>query len=138
MNRHPNCQLMENEARAWETQDAELFASCFTAEIVYEDVALGLTHHGQDEARHFLARNSIAFPDFAVEMKTIYADGHAGHAEWIMSGTHLGQMGPLPPTGKRFAVRGVSVLEFNDGKISRQTDYWNFAAMLQQIGLMPT
>jgi steroid delta-isomerase-like uncharacterized protein len=128
---------MENEARAWETQDAELFTSCFTDGAVYEDVALSLTHRGHDELRHFLALNGAAFPDFVIEMKTVYANDHCGHAEWVMSGTHLGQMGPLPPTGKRFSVRGISALKFSGGKISRQTDYWNFAALLQQLGFMP-
>jgi len=33
-------------------------------------------------------------------------------------------------------VRGASVVEFRDGKISRESDYWDLATYLKQVGLI--
>lgn len=42
-----------------------------------------------------------------------------------------------PATGNRFSVRGVSVLELERGKIRRISDYWDMAAFLRQLGILP-
>jgi len=34
-----------------------------------------------------------------------------------------------------FEVRGSSVVEFRDGKISRNSDYWDLATYMKQVGL---
>jgi hypothetical protein len=40
-------------------------------------------------------------------------------------------------TGKKFAVRGVSVDRLEGGKIKENTDYYNMVELLPQIGVMP-
>jgi steroid delta-isomerase-like uncharacterized protein len=42
----------------------------------------------------------------------------------------------IPATGKQFSVRGVSILELEDGKIRRCSDYWDMAEFLKQLGVM--
>jgi len=56
-----------------------------------------------------------------------------------MSSTQAGALRGLeiPATGKGFSIRGASVTELHNGKISRNTDYWNLATMMQQLGAMP-
>jgi len=55
-----------------------------------------------------------------------------------MSGTLAHSSIPgVPATGKKFSVRGAAITEFRGGKISRNTNYWNLASMLQQVGVMP-
>jgi hypothetical protein len=45
----------------------------------------------------------------------------------------------MPPTGKHFsAVRGTSILELEAGKIRRQSDYWDAATFMKQVGLLPS
>ena len=41
----------------------------------------------------------------------------------------------LPATNKTFEVRGATVVDFTDGKIRRNSDYWNLATYLKQVGL---
>jgi ketosteroid isomerase-like protein len=43
----------------------------------------------------------------------------------------------MPATGKHVEVRGASIVGFADGRISRCSDYWDMAAFLKQLGLMP-
>jgi len=53
-------------------------------------------------------------------------------ANWGPDRTFLG----FDVSNKRFVVRGVSVLAFRDGLITRQTDYWNARGALRQIGVL--
>ena len=50
-------------------------------------------------------------------------------------GTHSGDGGPVPPTGKTTASRYVYVLEVNsDNKIKNMTKVWNAPAAFAQLG----
>jgi ketosteroid isomerase-like protein len=35
-------------------------------------------------------------------------------------------------------VRGATVLRLENGRISRNSDYWDMATLLGQLGLMPS
>jgi len=46
---------------------------------------------------------------------------------------HLG-----PATGKSFSsLRAVTIAEFRDGKIRRNSDYWDGATAMSQTGVLP-
>jgi steroid delta-isomerase-like uncharacterized protein len=67
-----------------------------------------------------------------------FVAGSWGVMEWVMSGTHKGDFPGLPATGKRFAdVRGTTVVELEGGKIRRNSDYWDAATFMKQVGLLP-
>ncbi|MBV9546109.1 MAG: hypothetical protein JO020_22465 [Chloroflexi bacterium] len=53
-----------------------------------------------------------------------------------MIGTY-DRSGPTPATNKPFEVRGVSIGELQQGKIRRNTDYWNMAEFPGAIGMLP-
>jgi ketosteroid isomerase-like protein len=59
-------------------------------------------------------------------------DGH-GTIEWTLSGTDKG----MYKTGKKFSVRGVSVIEVREGKIFRNLDFYDSATIMRQLGLLP-
>jgi hypothetical protein len=43
----------------------------------------------------------------------------------------------MPATGKRFSIRGVTILELQGDKIRRDSDYWDAATVMRQVGLLP-
>ena len=57
--------------------------------------------------------------------------------EWVMSGTHANALPGVPATGRRFRVRGATMLELRDGRVTRNRDYWDTATLLTQMGLVP-
>ncbi|OLE61836.1 MAG: hypothetical protein AUG04_12910 [Deltaproteobacteria bacterium 13_1_20CM_2_69_21] len=58
--------------------------------------------------------------------------------EWVMSGTHKGDLPGIPATGKRFSsVRGTNILELEAGKIRGESDYWDAATFIKQVGVAP-
>ena len=52
----------------------------------------------------------------------------------IFSGTHTGQGGPCPPTGKTVSTDYVYVMEFEGDKIRHMTKIWNAGWAMKQLG----
>ena len=105
----------------------------FTDDLLYEDVAFGEVSHGKAELRKFFVSEIEAVPD--IELKLVRADIHNGHGtiEWTFSGTDK----DVFKTGKKFSVRGVSVIDLRDGKISRNLDFYDAATIMRAVGALP-
>ena len=123
---------------AWNSHDWEKLSSFLTDDFFYEDVAEGRAAHGKQEMKAYYADMLVWSADMKFEMKSLLTSGNRAVSEWVMSGTHTGDIPTLKATGKKHSVRGVAVVELRDGKICRETEYWNMAAFLQQIGLLGT
>lgn len=52
----------------------------------------------------------------------------------VFRGTHTGQGGPVPATGRSVAADYVYVMEFDGDRIRHMTKVWNDAVSLQQLG----
>ncbi len=54
----------------------------------------------------------------------------------VFRGTHTGEGGPVPPTGKSVAADYVYDMAFEADKIRHMTKIWNDVATMQQLGWM--
>ena len=52
----------------------------------------------------------------------------------VFSGTHTGEGGPCPPTGKRVSSDYVYVMEFEGDRIRHMTKIWNAGWALRELG----
>src|SRR3981081_4396146 len=97
------------------SHDPDKMLPLFTDDVLYEDVAFSEVSHGRAEVRKFVVAELEGVPD--LELKLLRADIHDGHGtiEWTFSGTDK----DVFKTGKKFSVRGVSVIDMRDGKIFR-------------------
>jgi steroid delta-isomerase-like uncharacterized protein len=127
---------LEEWAAGWSAPDIERVVSICTEQCVYEDVPLAVVTHGKQELRGFGEQVFDAFPDFKIELSAHFAAGDWAMLEWTMSGTHRGDLPGMPATGASFSVRGATALQLEDGRISRDSDYWDMATLLKQLGLM--
>jgi steroid delta-isomerase-like uncharacterized protein len=93
-----------------------------------------LVARGKEELRSFVKRAFAAIPDFKYELRKRVAIGQRAIIEWVMSGTHKGDLPGIPATSKRFSlVRGSTILELEGGKIRRESDYWDAATLIRQV-----
>ena len=122
----------------WSAHDMDRLLSLFTDDAVYEDVTMGAVNRGPAQLRAFGEGFFGGFPDVTFELKSSFANGSSGGAEWIMRGTHTGDLPGMPATRKRMEVSGASIFEFAGDKIRRCSDYWDMATFLKQLGLMPS
>ena len=75
-------------------------------------------------------------PDGRYEVKSFATDSERNNvcAYGVFSGTHTGEGGPVPPTGKSTSTDYVYVMEFEDGKISHMTKIWNAGQAMKDLG----
>lgn len=77
-------------------------------------------------------------PDGRYELRSFAVDEDRRNvsAFAVFHGTHTGEGGPVPPTGKRVSADYVYVMEFEGDRIRHMTKIWNDAISLQQLGWM--
>jgi steroid delta-isomerase-like uncharacterized protein len=128
---------LDQWAVAWSSSDVQKLLPLFTDSVDYEDVTLGAVNHGSNELRDFATATFGGFADMKFELKSrlVAADGKSGAMEWVWRGRQTKDFPGLPATNKPFEVRGATVVEFTDGKISRNSDYWDLATYMKQVGL---
>ncbi len=75
-------------------------------------------------------------PDGSYEVRSFAVDEDRNNvaAYGVFSGTHTGEGGPVPPTGRRVATDYVYVMQFDGDKIRHMTKIWNDGFSLQQLG----
>ena len=132
--RDKSTDLVQKQFAAWNAHDANKVASFYTDDVVYEDVAFGLTAHGHAEMRKLAADFFAGVPDLKLEVVSNTSMGNRGSVEWVFSGTDVG----LYKTGKKFSVRGASVYQLRGGKFSSNRDYYDSASIMRQVGILPT
>jgi len=125
--------IAEKLIAAWNSHSPDKMVPLFTDDIFYEDVAFGEISHGSAELRKFAASEFEGVPD--LDLKLVRASVHGGHGtvEWMFSGTDK----DVFKTGKKFSVRGVSVIDVRDGKISRCLDFYDVAGIMREVGVLP-
>ncbi len=77
-------------------------------------------------------------PDADYELRSFAVDeGRSNVSAYaVFTGTHTGDGGPVPPTGKRVSADYVYVMQFDGDRIRHMTKIWNDAASLKQLGWM--
>ena len=77
-------------------------------------------------------------PDGHYELRSFAVDEGRQHvmAYAVFIGTHTGEGGPVPPTGKRVEADYVYVMHFDGDRIRHMTKIWNDVLSLKQIGWM--
>jgi len=86
--------------------------------------ALGSSSTGRAEYRRRLPGFLTSFPGLAYEVETVIADGNHVAVAYRMTAT---------ADGHPVAVRGVMIIEVDDGLVAGRTDYWDSLGYLRQV-----
>ena len=75
-------------------------------------------------------------PDGRYELRSFAVDEERKNvtAYAVFIGTHSGEGGPVPPTGKQVKADYVYVMQFEGDTIRHMTKIWNDTISLQQLG----
>jgi len=78
----------------------------------------------------------VFVPDGDYEVRSFGVDEQRSNVcmYGVFSGTHSGEGGPLPPTGKSTRSDYVYVMDFADGKITHMTKIWNAGWAMKELG----
>jgi hypothetical protein len=79
-----------------------------------------------------------AFPDFEMDVVELLADGPKVVGHFRCSGTHLGEWGGVPATGRRFElVDEIYIFEIEGGRLVSALGVEDNLSRMRQLGIYP-
>jgi steroid delta-isomerase-like uncharacterized protein len=118
-------------------KDLDALSEFHTDQTIDDFVAIGEIRSKQ-AIRKFFAELFGAFPDFEMTVDRIVADRSTAAVQWHATGTFSGgKYQGIEPTGKRVETRGADFMEITDGRVVRDTIYYDGASFARQIGMLP-
>jgi predicted ester cyclase len=83
-----------------------------------------------------------AFPDLSTDVTLEIVQGDYVVSHWVMVGTHTRPLhtpsgGAIQPTGAKIRLTGSTTMEMVDGKHKRAWAFYDQAALLGPLGLLP-
>jgi ketosteroid isomerase-like protein len=78
---------------------------------------------GKTEMRDVIEATTRAFRERRHEVVTILVDGQRAAAETVFSGVAAAELGQHVRTGEHVSIRGATMFELRDNKLSRICDY---------------
>jgi steroid delta-isomerase-like uncharacterized protein len=122
---------------AWNSHDIEKVLSFYSPEYVGDDVGLASLLRGHEGLRAMLETYWQAFPDLQFRVTDRLIQDSRMVVVWVAEGTHQGTIMNIPPTGHKVEVRGVSIIDVENGLVVRGQYIWDLAGMLRHMGLLP-
>jgi steroid delta-isomerase-like uncharacterized protein len=120
--------------------DPVRWAAMFTDDATYAGPDFPNPLRGRDALEAMAATIFKAFPDLAIEVRSMIEQGNVVVLEGATKGTFTGPMmtadGEVPPTGKSYEAPYVAVCELSEtGLITALREYYDTAAFAAQLGL---
>ena len=123
--------------QAWNSHDIEKVLSFYSRQYIADDVSQASLLRGHEGLRAMLETYWKAFPDLEFAVTDTVIEGSRVATVWVAAGTHQGTIMNIPPTGHKVQVRGVSIIDVEEGLIVRGQYIWDLAGMLRHMGLLP-
>ena len=74
-----------------------------------------------------------AFPDLEIVVDDCIEDGSKVAVRWHVTATHSTDALGFPASNRKVAFRGMTWLEFKDGRVVKGWDSWNLGGLLQSL-----
>jgi steroid delta-isomerase-like uncharacterized protein len=130
-NKPVSCRLFQDVCTAG---NLDVISQLVTEEALHRDRDVE-EYHGPDGIREWIGQYRKAFPDMQVIIEDQVAEGDKVATRWTTRGTHRGEIWCIPPTGKTFAITGVTIDRFVDGRIAESLESWDAESILRQLGV---
>jgi len=101
----------------------------------HEIIPTGDVWDGEEAVREYFAESRAAFPDQRNEIIQLHHMDDGVAAEFILRGTHEGDLRGMPPTGKKFECRMIALFLFepDSDRIVCERVYFDRATILAQL-----
>ena len=118
--------LVRRYVDRYNLNDVDGMLDCCADDVVFETVSnpggsIRLT--GKDEMREVIEATTRAFRERRHELVSILVDGERAAAETVFSGVAAAELGQYVRPGEHVSIRGATMFELKDNKLSRICDY---------------
>ena len=95
------------------------------------------TCHGTDEIAGYFEEAFAAIPDFHMEVLAVAEQGEDVFVHWHLTGTHLGPIMGIEPTGKKLSIDGMDHFVLRDGAVVSNFVVFDQMQYALQLGMLP-
>ena len=127
--------LLINE-EIWNNQRFDLIPECF-AEDFMADYSPRVVREGRDQIEEMVRAAHARFEGFKETIRNIVVDDENIVLHFTISGTHVGDWGPIPASGREVKHDEIVIMKVRDGKVYHQVGVIDALLALQQIGRIP-
>ncbi len=124
--------LLQRHLAAHNEGDVEGVLATFSHPRI-ELIASGRVLEGPDAVRAYLVDRRRSFPDQRFEVICHHHSDGAVVSEHWMTGTHLGDLHGVEPTGRRFRARMAAIFEFDGAELVNQRLYYDAGTIARQL-----
>lgn len=125
-------QLLERHLAAHNAGDIDGVLATFDRPRI-ELVASGRVLEGPEPVKAYLEERRHSFPDQHFEVICHHHSDTAVVSEHWMTGTHLGDLHGVEPSGRRFRARMAAIFEFDDDRLVNQRLYYDAGTIARQL-----
>lgn len=91
---------------------------------------------GVANVKAFYANYLTGFSNIEFTIVDVFGQGDKIVKHWNFKGKHTGDFFGIPATGKSVDVDGTTLVKMKNGKISREQDFMDNMAFMQELGLV--
>lgn len=124
--------LLRKWLAAGDSGDVDSFSRYLHEDVVVH-APLGLSTVGIEAEKAAWRAVLAGVPDLLHEVQEVVSSSSSVAARSVVTGSHLGEVIGLPPTGRRFRIDHVTFAHVRDGKIAEAWEIADSAALLQQL-----
>jgi steroid delta-isomerase-like uncharacterized protein len=125
-------QLLRAHLDAHNAGDIDAVIATFARPRI-ELIASARVLDGAEAVRAYLEDRRRSFPDQRFEVICHHHSDRAVVSEHWLSGTHLGDLHGVEPTGKRFRARMAAIFEFEVDGLVNQRIYYDAGTIARQL-----
>lgn len=118
--------LVRRYVDRYNSNDVDGMLDCCSEDVVFESISNpggSIRLNGKSEMREVIEATTRAFMERRQELVSILVDGQRAAAETLFSGVATAEMGHLVRSGEHVSIRGATLFELRDDKLSRICDY---------------
>lgn len=118
--------LVRHYVDRYNSNDVEGMLDCCSDDVVFETITNpggSIRLNGKDEMREVIEATTRAFRERRHEVVNILVDGQRAAAETVFSGVAAAELGNHVRPGEHVSIRGATVFELKNNKLSRICDY---------------
>lgn len=117
----------------WNRWDIGLADTLIAPDLAFRG-SLGVTVHGLEGFKRYVAMVRAAFPDFHNTVEEMIAEGDTVVARLEYRGTHRGPVFGVSATGRRVVYAGIAIFHIAGDKIARGWVLGDTLSLLRQLG----
>ena len=129
-----NINLHDQHMAKQASGDQQGMINDYAPDALVEDSMYEGSFAGREAIMARKGQGIASIPDLKLQVLSRKGSGSQVMAEWVATGTHSGDFPGLPATGRQFSIRGVTVVIRKNGKIVRESLYYDMAEVRRQLG----